>query len=88
MDGVKLEQGAQPILASDEHAAFVRRLEELRTIRDRDLPELLGEARTFVASDADEEILQIQNDLALVSASIERLEQLVRTARLVTEAEP
>jgi transcription elongation factor GreA len=86
MDTAEPLHEAQPPLAPAEHAACVRQLEELRTIRDRDLPKLLGEARAFMTPDA-EQIAQIHDDLQVVSAEIERLERLLRTAQLVTDDE-
>jgi transcription elongation GreA/GreB family factor len=75
--------GMRPLLTYSEHAACVRRLEELRTIRDRDIPQLLREARQFVASDADEEIVQLRELLGFVTARVAVLEQRLRVARLV-----
>src|SRR3712207_3295422 len=84
MDTAEPLHEAQTPLAPAEHAACVRQLEELRTIRDRDLPKLLGEAKAFMTPDVDQ-IAQIHDDLRVVSAEIERLEQLLRTAQLVTD---
>jgi transcription elongation GreA/GreB family factor len=46
-------------------------LDELRRVRDRDLPALLRDARGFVASDAEEEIAQIRDDHVFVEARID-----------------
>jgi len=54
-----------------------RELDRLLEIRDRDLPALLRNARTFVASDAAEEIAQIREDHHVVEARIRQLEELV-----------
>jgi transcription elongation factor GreA len=74
---------AAPLLTPIEHQSYVDELDRLREVRDRDLPELLRAARAFVANDAAEEIIQIQQDRAVVDARIARLEELVRTARIV-----
>ena len=50
-------------------------------MRDRDLPELLRDARGFVASDAEEEIAQIRDDHVFVDARIAHLEAPLRDAR-------
>src|SRR3954468_1499300 len=62
-------------------------LEELRRVRDRDLPELLRDARGFVASDADEEIAQIRDDHVFVEGRIAHLEALLRDARIIGDRE-
>jgi transcription elongation factor GreA len=78
-----------PLLTPAEHRTYLDELDRLREIRDRDLPELLRTARTFVADDAAEEIIQIRDDRAVVDARIARLEQLLETARIVDgEATP
>jgi transcription elongation factor GreA len=84
MDTAKPQQTAPRPLAVAERAACVLRLEELRTIRDRDLPRLLREARAFLIPNT-EEIAQIRHDLHAVTSEIERLEQLLRTARIAPE---
>jgi transcription elongation factor GreA len=60
-------------------------LERLVEIRDRDLPQLLREARGLVSSDAEEEIVQIKQDQTVVEARIGHLEQLLRGARVLAE---
>ena len=77
-----------PLLTPDEHRSFQEELERLRTIRDRDLPELLREARTFVSSDAAEEIIQIRDDRAMVDARIAQLEELLDRAEVVVDDAP
>ena len=47
------------LLTRADYDQYRAQLEELRRVRDRDLPELLRDARGFVASDAEEEIAQI-----------------------------
>jgi transcription elongation GreA/GreB family factor len=79
--------GMAQLLTPSEHAACVRRLAELRTIRDRDIPQLLREARQLVTSDADEEIVQLRDLLAFVTARIARLEQRLPATRIVTADE-
>src|SRR3954451_17188508 len=61
-------------------------LEELRRVRDRDLPELLRDARGFVASDADEEIGQIRDDHVFVEGRIAHLEALLLEARVMGDS--
>jgi transcription elongation factor GreA len=82
MEPSKLDR---PVLTPAEHEACVEELRRLREVRDRDLPGLLREARTFVASDAVEEMIQISEDQAVVGARIGRLEALLRTARVVED---
>ena len=72
-----------PLLTAVEYDGYVEELRRLRAIRDRDLPGLLREARTFVASDAAEEIVQIHEDQAGVDARIGRLEELLSLARVI-----
>jgi transcription elongation factor GreA len=62
-------------------------LDELRRVRDRDLPALLRDARGFVASDAEEEIAQIRDDHVFVEARIAHLEALLRDARIIADSE-
>ena len=62
-------------------------LQELRRVRDRDLPRLLRDARGFVASDAEEEIAQIREDHVFVETRIAHLEALLRDARVMTDDE-
>jgi transcription elongation factor GreA len=80
-------EGARPglVLTADEYAACAEELARLKQIRERDLPDLLREARTFVASDAAEEMIQLHEDQAVVGARIERLEELLRAARVVED---
>jgi transcription elongation GreA/GreB family factor len=76
-----------PLLTPDEYERYGEELERLREIRDRDLPGLLREGRTFVANDAAEEIIQIQEDQAVVDARIGRLEVLLATAQMIESVE-
>jgi transcription elongation factor GreA len=62
-------------------------LDELRRVRDRDLPQLLRDARGFVASDAEEEIAQIREDHVFVEARIAHLETLLRDAHVIADDE-
>jgi len=78
--------GGLPVLTRDEVERYQERLAELRRIRDDDLPELLRAARQLVASDAAEEIRQMQADHAVVAARIGQLEDLLRDARVVDDA--
>jgi transcription elongation factor GreA len=88
MDALQLQPPGEPVLAPSEYSAHVRELESLRTVLDRDLPRLLRDARGFVASDASEEIAQIREDHAVIEARIARLEELLRTARVVADDAP
>ena len=60
-------------------------LERLRIIRDCDLPDLLRDAWAF-ATTGGEEVAQIHEDLRVVHARIERLEQMLRTVGAVADA--
>jgi transcription elongation factor GreA len=90
MKPVMLDKAAPsaPLLTPAEYDACVREIESLREIRDRDLPDLLRDARTFVASDAEDEILQIIEDQAVVDARLRLLEELLREARVVSDDAP
>jgi len=68
------------VMTPGELESHRRELDRLLEIRDRDLPALLRNARTFVASDAAEEIAQIREDHHVVEARIRQLEELVRKA--------
>jgi transcription elongation factor GreA len=68
----------------EQHRAH---LDELRRVRDRDLPKLLRDARGFVASDAEEEIAQIRDDHVFVEARIAQLEALLRDAHVIGDSE-
>jgi transcription elongation factor GreA len=78
-----------PLLTPEEHQSYRDELNRLCEVRDRDLPELLREARTFVADDAAEEVIQIHEDHAVVNARIAHLRELLNTASIVSGvAEP
>jgi len=76
-----------PLLTRVDYEQYRARLEQLRRVRDRDLPELLRQARGFVASDAEEEIAQIRDDHVFVESRIAQLEALLRDARVVADGE-
>ena len=76
------------VVTSAEYAACRAELERLREIRDHDLPDLLRFARTFVASDAAEEIAEIRKDQAYLEDRITRLERLFGDAEVVDERQP
>ena len=78
----------RPLLTRAEHDLYRRQLEELRRIRERDLPRLLRDARTFVASDAAEEIVQIGVDQAVADRRIAQLEALLHDAAVVDDDAP
>ena len=73
----------QIVLTRLEYDRLKAGLDELHRVRDRDLPELLRDARTFVAGDVAEEIAQIHEDRAVVDARIARLEMLLQEATIV-----
>jgi transcription elongation factor GreA len=75
------------LLTRGDYEQHRAQLEELRRVRDRDLPELLRDARGFVASDAEEEIAQIRDDHVFVDARIAHLEALLRDAQVVADDE-
>ena len=75
------------LLTRADYAQSRADLDELRRVRDRDLPELLRDARGFVASDAEEEIAQILDDHVFVDARIAHLEALLRDARVVADGD-
>lgn len=76
-----------PLLTAEEHQSYLEELHRLREVRDRDLPGLLRDARTFVASDAAEEVIQIHEDQAVVNARIAHLTELLRRASIVADDE-
>jgi transcription elongation factor GreA len=75
------------LLTRADYEQYRAQLEELRRVRDRDLPELLRDARGFVASDAEEEIAQIRDDHVFVEARIAQLEALLRDAHVIADSE-
>ncbi len=74
---------ARPLLTRAEHDLYRQQLDELYRIRTLDLPQLLREARTLVASDAAEEIVQISVDQTVADARIAQLESLLHDAAIV-----
>ena len=75
------------LLTRTDYELYRAQLEELRRIRDRDLPELLRDARGFVSSDAEEEIAQIRDDHVFVEARIAHHEALLRDAHVIADSE-
>ena len=73
------------LLTRTDHDQYRAQLEELQRVRDRDLPELLRDARGFVASDAEEEIAQIREDHVYVEARIAHLEALLGDAHVISD---
>src|SRR5829696_10225854 len=71
------------LLTRGDYEQYGAQLAELRRVRDHDLPELLRDARGFVASDAEEEIAQIRDDHVFVEARIAHLEAVLRDARVM-----
>lgn len=72
-----------PLLTPQEHDGYLEELSRLREIRNREIPELLRAARAFVANAAAEEVIQIQEDQAVIDARMGRLEDLLATAQIV-----
>jgi transcription elongation factor GreA len=89
--GLAMTQSDHPnsasLLTRGDYEQYRAQLEELRRVRDRDLPDLLRDARGFVASDAEEEIAQIRDDHVFVDARIAHLEALLRDAHVVADGE-
>lgn len=75
----------RPLLTRAELVRYQDRLRELQRVRDIDLPDLRRAARELVASDAVEEMAQMQDDFALVEARIARIEGILRDARVVDD---
>jgi transcription elongation factor GreA len=75
------------LLSAAEYARYRSELDELRRSRDRDLPQLLRDARTYVVNDAIEEIAQIEDDDAIVRARIGWLQDLLDDATVVADGE-
>ena len=75
------------LLTPAEYEQYRAQRDELRRVRDRDLPELLRDARGFVASDAEEEIAQIRDDHVFVEARIAHHEALLRDAHVIADSE-
>jgi transcription elongation factor GreA len=70
-------------MTPEEYESYGEELGRLREMRDRELPGLFRDARTFVASDVTEEIIQIQKDQAVIGARIGRLQELLAAAQIV-----
>ena len=88
---VVMTQPEQPhpasLLTRADYDRYRGHLDELRRVRDRDLPELLRDARDFVASDAEEEMAQIREDHVFVQARIAHLEALLRDAHVIADGD-
>jgi transcription elongation factor GreA len=80
-DGTTLEL----VIGASEYAEYEHELDRLRAIRARELPDRMRHARGFVGADAAEEIAHIQEDHAAIDARIARLEDIVRTATVITD---
>lgn len=85
---LRTQPNVTSFLTRSDYELHRGRLEELRRVRDRDLPTLLRDARSFVASDAEEEMAQIRDDHIFVEARIAQLEDLLRDADVVTDGAP
>ncbi len=77
--------GDNPLLSRAEFDHYRGQLAELRRVRERDLPQLLRDARGFVANDAAEEIAQIREDQTVVDARIDSLEAMLQDARVLDD---
>ena len=75
------------LLTRADYDQYRAQLEELRRVRDRDLPELLRDARGFVASDAEEEMAQIREDHVFVESRIAHLEALLHDAHVISDSD-
>jgi transcription elongation factor GreA len=75
------------LLTAAEHAAHVRELERLRTVRDHDLPAQLREARTFVTADAIEEGARLMEEQTMLHARIANLEDLLANTTIIPDGE-
>jgi transcription elongation factor GreA len=73
------------LVTEREYAAHEQELARLRRQRDEELPRRLREARTYVASDAVEEIGHIQEEQAVVDSRIARLEELLQDATVIPD---
>jgi transcription elongation factor GreA len=75
----------RPILTIHEYEHYEAQLAALRQRRDREFRQVLREAHTFVASDATEEKLHLDNDRRVLDARIAHLEALLHDAKVVNE---
>jgi transcription elongation factor GreA len=73
------------LLTARELAGHERELARLRAVRDRELPELLRGARTYVAADANEENVQLLEDRVVLTTRIARLEEILRCATVIDD---
>lgn len=79
--------GARLLLGTAEYVAYEHELARLRGIRNRQLPERLREARSFVAADVAEEIAHIQEEQTVMDARIARLEDLLSSATVIPDGD-
>jgi transcription elongation factor GreA len=68
-----------------EYQGYRAELDQLLRVRDHELPALMREAHTFVASDTAEEIAQIRENHAVAAARITQLETLLESATVVDD---
>jgi transcription elongation factor GreA len=73
------------VIGASEFAEYEQLLDRLRAIRARELPDRMRRARGFVAADVAEEIAHIQEDHVVIDARIARLEDLLRTATVLSD---
>jgi transcription elongation factor GreA len=75
------------MLTAAEYRAYEAELASLHERRDRELPERLRDARTYVTADAIEEIAQIQEQQTVAAVRIARLEDLLANASVIPDDE-
>jgi transcription elongation factor GreA len=75
------------MLTTAEYRAYESELASLLERRDRDLPQRLRDARTYVAADAVEEMAQIQEEQTVAAVRIARLEDLLDNASVIPDDE-
>ena len=75
------------MLTRAEYRAYEAELASLHERRDRELPERLRDARTYVMADAIEEMAQIQDQQTVAAVRIARLEDLLANASVISDDE-
>src|SRR3954470_17901104 len=71
---------SQLLVGASQYAGYEQKLDRLRAIRARDLPDRMRQARGFAGADAVEEIAHAREDHAAVDACIARLGEGLRRA--------
>jgi len=75
------------ILTHDGLIKIETELEQLKTVRRKEVAEKIKEARAFGDISENSEYDEAKNEQAEVEARIQKLENIVRTARVVDESE-